>query len=46
MRKHSEGILADGKKKAEVDGVQAQTLLVEGHTVEEILKAAREGNSV
>jgi nucleotide-binding universal stress UspA family protein len=44
MRKHGEGILADGKKKAEAEGVKAQTLLVDGHTVEEILKAAREGN--
>ena len=44
MRKHAEGILEDGKKKAETEGVQAKTLLVDGHTVEEILKAAKEGN--
>ena len=44
MRKHGEGILEDGKKKAEAEGVQVQTLLVDGHTVEEILKVAREGN--
>lgn len=44
MRKHGEGILEDGKKKAEAEGVQVQTLLVDGHTVEEILKAVKEGN--
>ena len=44
MRKHGEGILEDARKKAEAEGVQAQTLLVNGHTVEEILKTAREGN--
>ena len=44
MRKHGEGILSDGQKKAEAEGIQVQTLLVDGHTVEEILKAAREGN--
>jgi nucleotide-binding universal stress UspA family protein len=44
MRKHGIGILEDGKKKAEAEGVQAQTLLVDGHTVEEILNAAKEGN--
>lgn len=43
MRKHGEGILEDGKKKAEAEGVQAKTLLVDGHTVEEILKVAKEG---
>lgn len=44
MRKHGNGILEDGKKKAEAEGVQAQTLLVDGHAVHEILKVAREGN--
>ena len=44
MAKYGNGILEDGKKKAEAEGAKAQTLLVEGHTVEEILKAAREGN--
>ena len=44
MRKHGGGILEDGKKKAEAEGVQVQTLLVDGHTVEEILKAVKEGN--
>jgi nucleotide-binding universal stress UspA family protein len=44
MRKHGNGILKDGKKKAKAEGVQALTLLVDGHAVEEILKAAKEGN--
>jgi nucleotide-binding universal stress UspA family protein len=44
MQKYGNRILADGKKKAKAEGVQAKTLLVDGHTVEEILKAAREGN--
>ena len=44
MRKYGESILEDGKKKAEAEGVQAQTLLVVGHTVEEIIRTAREGN--
>jgi nucleotide-binding universal stress UspA family protein len=44
MRKHGIGILEDGKKKAEAEGVKAMTLLVDGHTVEEILNAAKEGN--
>ena len=44
MRKYGEGILEDGKKKAKAEGVQAKTLLVDGHAVEEILKAAKEGN--
>ena len=44
MRKYGEGVLEDGRKKAEAEGIQAKTLLVDGHTVEEILKAAKEGN--
>ena len=44
MRRHGETILADGEKKAEEEGVKAETLLVEGHAVEEIVKAARAGN--
>jgi len=44
MRKYGESVLEDGKKKAETEGVQAETLLVEGRAVEEILKAAKEGN--
>ena len=37
------GILADGEKKAEAEGVQVETLLKKGHTVEEILKTAKKG---
>ena len=44
MRKYGESVLEDGKKKAEAEGVQVETLLVEGHVVEEILKVAKEGN--
>ena len=44
MRKHGEGILEDGKKKAAAEGVKAKTILVDGHTVKEILKVASEGN--
>ena len=44
MRKHGIGILEDGKKKAEAEGVHAQTLLVDGHIVEEILNAAKKDN--
>ena len=44
MRKYGKSVLEDGKKKAAVEGVQAQTLLVDGHAVKEILKAASEGN--
>ena len=43
LRKAGTGILVDGKKKVKAEGVQVQTLLREGHTVEEILKAARKG---
>ncbi len=44
MRRYGNSVLEDGKKKAEAEGVQAQTLLVDGHAVEEIIKAAKEGN--
>ena len=37
------GILADGEKKVKAKKVQVETLLREGHTVEEILKTAKEG---
>ena len=42
-RKAGAGILADGKKKVRAEGVQVETLLTEGHTVEEILKTAKKG---
>ena len=44
MRKNGSGILADGEKRAKAEGVQVETLLLEGHAVEEILKTAREGD--
>ena len=43
IRKFGADILADGKKRGKAEGVQVKTLLKEGHIVEEILKAAREG---
>lgn len=42
-RKAGAGILADGEEKVKAEGVQVETLLREGHTVQEILKTAREG---
>ena len=44
MQRYGNCILEDGQKKAEAEGVQTQTLLVDGHAVEEILKTAKEGN--
>jgi nucleotide-binding universal stress UspA family protein len=44
IRKNGTDILADGKKRVTAEGVQVETLLSEGHTVEEILKTAREGD--
>jgi len=42
-RKAGADILSDGEKKVKAEKVQVETLLKEGHTVEEILKTAREG---
>ena len=39
-----EAVLADGKKKAEADGVSAETLLLEGDVVGQVVKTAKEGN--
>ena len=44
IRKVGAGILADGEKRVKAEGVQVETLVREGHIVEEILKAARKGN--
>ena len=44
LRKSGESILAEGKKIAWAEGIQVETLLKEGHIVEEILKTSREGN--
>jgi len=42
-RKASENILINGEQKAKAEGVQVESLLKEGHTVQEIIKAAKEG---
>jgi len=44
IRKSGESILAEGKKIAFDKGIQVETLLKEGHIVEEILQKARDGN--
>jgi nucleotide-binding universal stress UspA family protein len=36
-------ILANGEKRVKAEGIQVEKLLKEGHTVEEILKTAKEG---
>jgi len=36
-------ILADGERRVKPEGVQVETLLKEGHTVQEIINTAREG---
>jgi nucleotide-binding universal stress UspA family protein len=43
IRKVGAGILADGEKRVKAEGVQAETLLLEGHAVEQIVKTCREG---
>ena len=42
-RKVGSGILADGEQKVKAEGVQVETLLREGHVVQEIINTAREG---
>jgi nucleotide-binding universal stress UspA family protein len=42
-REAGANILTNGKDRARTEGVQVETLLKEGHTVEEILKTANEG---
>jgi nucleotide-binding universal stress UspA family protein len=44
QRKSGEKILAEGRKKAYAEGVPFETQLKEGHIVEGIVQAAREGN--
>jgi nucleotide-binding universal stress UspA family protein len=43
IRKVGASILADGEKRVKAEGIQVETLLMEGHTVEQIVKACREG---
>jgi nucleotide-binding universal stress UspA family protein len=42
-RKAGASILADGEQKVKAEEVQVETLLKEGHTVQEIVKTAKEG---
>jgi nucleotide-binding universal stress UspA family protein len=44
IRKSGESILAEGEKIVKAEGIQVETLLKEGHIVEEILKKATVGN--
>lgn len=37
-------ILGDGEEKAKAEGVQVEKILAEGHVVQEIIRAAKEGN--
>jgi len=43
IRKVGASILADGEKKVKAEGVHVETLLMEGHTVEQIVKTCKEG---
>jgi nucleotide-binding universal stress UspA family protein len=43
IRKVGAGILADGEKRVEAEGVHVESLLLEGHAVEQIVKTCREG---
>jgi len=43
IRKAGVDILADGEKGVKAEGVHVETLLLEGHAVEQIVKACREG---
>ena len=42
-RKAGRNILASGEERVKAEGIQVETMLREGDTVQEILKAAREG---
>ena len=44
IRKSGEEILAEGKKRIQAQGVLVESILKEGHIVEEVLKTAKEGN--
>jgi len=43
-RKIGASILADGEQKVKAEGVEVEKLLREGHTVQEIVRTAKEGN--
>ena len=42
-RKAGAAILADGEEKVKAEGIEVETLLKEGHSVQEIIKTAKEG---
>lgn len=42
-RKASASILVDGEQRVKAEGVQVETTLREGHTVQEIIETAKEG---
>ena len=42
-RKAGASILADGEQRVKAEGVQVETALKEGHTVQEIIETAKEG---
>ena len=43
IREAGARILAQGKEKAKAEGVEVETMLREGHVVQEIVRAAEEG---
>jgi len=43
IRKAGASILADGEQKVKAEEVQVETILREGHTVQEIIRTAKEG---
>jgi nucleotide-binding universal stress UspA family protein len=43
IRKVGSRILADGEQKVKAEEVQVETILKEGHTVQEIIRTAKEG---
>jgi nucleotide-binding universal stress UspA family protein len=43
LKNIAKSILADGKKLVEAEGVSAETLLLEGNVVDQIIKTAKEG---
>ena len=43
VRRYGESILAYGKMKAQAEGIAVEKILIEGHVVEEIIKASERG---
>jgi nucleotide-binding universal stress UspA family protein len=43
VREAGRRVLAEGEQKAKAEKVQVETMLVEGHAVQEIVRAAKEG---